>query len=151
MKFAKGLVKWGIIAFGGFVLLALIISFTSNEQTVKTDDGTTVTVNKKDNSVNEQNTKKQDAAKITEANFDKIQEGKLTFDTSGKMFVEGGMTFEEVESILGKAGTKSKSTSKTGESQMEIEAWMYSDFKTGESITVSFTNGKVTSKTHVKI
>jgi hypothetical protein len=75
-----------------------------------------------------------ESSKITEENFDKIVEG----DWDGT----GGMTVEEVEAILGKPSQTMKS--KTDGMEMLDYAWM--DGIMGDTIQVSFSDGKVSFK-----
>lgn len=151
MKFFKGLLITAACVIGVVVVFGLIASFASEETTVTTKDGKTVTVDKSNGDTTTQDTKKQDAKRITKENYEKIQQGELKIANDGKIYVEGGMTIEEVTAILGEAGTKTKSASSVGDSQSDIESWGYSDFKTGASIFITFTNGKVTSKTFSEI
>lgn len=82
------------------------------------------------------NTPKQEspASNISKENFEAIVQGDTL---SG----EGGMTIEEVVSILGEPDTKSQSRS--GDMTLDSYVWT----KNFKMISVTFTNGKVSSKT----
>lgn len=72
--------------------------------------------------------------KITKENYDKIIQGD---SLTGK----GGMTMEQVISILGEPDSKSESQS--GDMKMTMVDWMNKDF---QNISITFTNGRVSFK-----
>ena len=76
-------------------------------------------------------------SKLTKENFDKITCATLNYNT---MQYEGGMTLEEVKSILGEP-TNSASTSVMGTT---TTAYVWGN--DNKNITVSFVNGKAIMK-----
>ena len=123
----KKLLKMMFMGIGilvvGIIALALLLP---------SDESTTTTTGEKPK-------EEKKAESVTKANYDKIVVGDTL---SG----EGGMTIAEVEKILGKPDDKmeSSSTGMNGEEiKMEDFSWYTGDF---ESISVSFTDGKVSHK-----
>ena len=113
----------GILVVG---IIALALFLPSEESTTTTTSG-------------EKPKEEKKAESVTKANYDKIVVGDTL---SG----EGGMTIDEVVKILGEPDDKmeSSSTGMDGEDmKMEDYSWFTSDF---ESISVSFTDGKVSHK-----
>ena len=127
-KFLK-VIGYGVL---GFICLGIAIAmFSGGEDTTETTTAPKQEVKKEE-------PKKVVDQKISQANFDKIKQGDTL---SG----EGGMTIEEVTEILGKPDSEIES--QVGDMKMKDLTWTNLKF---ESITVSFINGKVSSKAYLK-
>lgn len=112
--------------FLGVIALGIVVSMVGGEEGA-TDTATTPS---------KQEEKKVDP--ISQESFDKITQG----DT---LTGEGGMTIEEVTAILGEADSETESQS--GDMVMKNLTWTNLKF---ESISVTFINDKVSSKTYLK-
>jgi hypothetical protein len=121
-KFFK--IALGIV--GGFVALGIIIGVVSGGGSSEPRKTTTP-----------MNQEAPKAEVVSQENFDKIVQGD---SVTG----EGGMTIDEVKAILGEPDSTSESQS--GDLKMEMYSWT-KNFKT---ISVTFSNGKVSYKGFIK-
>ena len=133
----KKLFKLGCLGFMGLIVLVVIIAVASSGGGDNSTDNqaadTKPTETKKE-------TKKEKKDVVTKENFDKIKQGD---SLSGN----GGMTIDEVKDILGKPDQTTESQS--GDMKMENFTWMEGLF--GNTINVTFINGKVASKGWVPV
>ena len=130
-KFIKGLmVFFGVCVF--FIIVGVIVGAmadSGSEPAKKVADAVTTAAPaaepQKDSTVNMEN-------------YNKIKVGD-------SMTGKGGMTIEEVTAVFGQ-DPSDKSETQTGDIKMVIATWMDDNFNT---ITVSFMNGRVDSKSQM--
>lgn len=129
----KKLFKFALYGIGVLLVIGAIMAVASEGEEQQTQKSMPVNEEKEQS---KEEPKKEES--LTKENFDKIQQGDA-------LTGEGGMTEKEVIAILGKP--ESEMETQVDETKMKTFTWLTSDF---ESITVSFTNGHVSSKMWVK-
>lgn len=128
MKTIKKLIKFTLIGMGSLILLGVIIGMLGDSEQPKKE-------------VVETSAPKEETKKITKETYDSIRVGET-------MTGEGGMTYDEVISMLGEP--ESVVESEFEGIVMETATW--SDlFGTGGSITVTFSNKLVSDKIWTKL
>jgi hypothetical protein len=116
-----------------FIIVSVVISMVGGEDGA-TDTGTTKREIKKEDLTIEQ----VEGKSVNQENFDKIIQGD-------SLTGEGGMTIEEAKAVLGEPDSETESQS--GDMTMKVFTWTNLKF---ESISVTFINDKVSSKTYLK-
>lgn len=131
----KKFLKYAGITFLGMFVLAVVVAILGGGEETQTN---TPEAEEKPTEA-KQDTKKEDSNTVTLETYDKIIVG----DT---MTGEGGMTFEEVTALFGK-DPETKSESQSGDMVMTMAGWTAEGFENlGDNISVTFINGKASSK-----
>ena len=130
----KKFFKWVVIIFVGLVIVSMAMGGEEEAAPTSSEPAAAETAAEPKA---EPKKEEKPADKITKENYEAIKTG----DT---LTGEGGMTIEEVTAILGESTNKTES--QTGDMKMEIITWNNGKLTKMASITVSFTNGKASSK-----
>ena len=134
----KKVFKLGCMGFIGLILLGVIVGMVSSggettESQVQPENQAT------ENQEQPKKQEKKDENMVTLANYDKIVVGD-------SLTGEGGMSIEEVTAIFG-ADPETRSESQSGDLKMIAASWIATGWENmGDNVSVTFINGKVTSK-----
>lgn len=127
-----GIIKKAMVGFGSLVVLGIGIGACTDTEKPAQPVEKVVEVRKEE-------TKPKDGA--TKANYDKAVQGD-------SLTGEGGSSIDEVKALMGKEPTFDSVTEVSG---MKIVSMTFNGYETGEVLTFTFTNGKLSMKAYSKI
>ncbi|QGF21736.1 hypothetical protein Sam112_gp34 [Bacillus phage vB_BcM_Sam112] len=133
-----GIIKKVVYGFAGLVVAGVVIgAVTDTEETAKPVQK--VAEIKTEAPAAKEAPKVKDGA--NKANYDKAVQGD-------SLTGEGGSTIDEVKALMGKEPTFDSVTEVSG---MKIVSMTFNGYETGEVLTFTFTNGKLSMKAYSKI